>query len=213
MGELTENIPKPMLLIQNKPKLEYSLQTLPEAITEIILVIGHRGEVIREYFGETYGGKPIRYVEQRELNGTGGTLHLMKDIVGEKFLVLMGDDLYLREDLERMLGHDLAVLACEMEDSSQFGVLQTDAHGKLVRIIEKPHPAEYTLVNTGAYVLNRHFFEYPLVPISQREFGLPQTLVQMRDKYDIAVERTKTWFPIGSPEALQKAQQQIAAFL
>ena len=213
MGVLTENCPKPMLLIGGKPKLEYSLEALPDSITEIILIIGYHGDVIREYFGNFFGGKPIRYVEQAELNGTGGTIHLLKDIVYEKFLVLMGDDLYRKADLERMLGSDLAVLACEMEDSSQFGVLEIDVEGKLVRIIEKPHAPEYKLVNTGAYVLNTHFFEYPLVPISEKEFGLPQTLVQMRDKYAIAVERTKYWFPIGTPEALEEAQTKINEFL
>jgi NDP-sugar pyrophosphorylase family protein len=213
MLELTEHCPKPMLLIHDKPKLEYTLDTLPNAITEIIVVIGYRGDMIRAYFGDIHKGKPIRYVEQTELNGTGGTMHLIENIVEEKFLVLMGDDLYRKDDLERMLAHDLSVLACEVEDSSQFGVLEIDRDGKLVKIIERPHASEYTLVNAGAYVLNSHFFEYPLVPISEKEFGLPQTLVQMRDKHDIIVERTKHWFPIGSPEALREAQKRITEFL
>lgn len=213
MGVLTENCPKPMLPIGGKPKLEYSLRALPDAITEIILIVGYRGEMIREYFGDMFEGKPIRYVEQAELNGTGATIHLLKDIVRGKFLVVMGDDLYQKADLEKMLGYDLAVLACEMEDSSQFGVLEIDSEGKLVKIVEKPHNPEDKLVNTGAYVLNEHFFEYPLVPISEKEFGLPQTLIQMRDKYDIAVERTKVWFPIGTPEALEEAQTKIKMFL
>lgn len=213
MGKLTEHTPKPMLLIGDKPKLEHSLLMLPDAITEIILIVGYRGDIIREYFGNFYNGKPIRYVEQKVFDGTGGAIQLVKDIVYDKFLVSMGDDLYRKEDLTRMLQYDLAVLACEMEDSSQFGVLQVDEAGKLVRIIEKPHAPEYTLVNTGAYVLNQHFFDYPLVPISDTEFGLPQTMVQMLGTHDIVVEKTKFWFPIGTPEALAEAQTKINEFL
>ena len=213
MGELTENMPKPMLAILGKPKLEYSLQVLPDTIDEIIFIVGYHSDVIKSYFGNFYNGKPIRYVEQSILNGTGGAIHLVKDMVDEKFLVLNGDDLYRKEDIEQMLENELVVLACEMEDSSQFGVLQIDEEGKLVRIIEKPHSPEYKLVNTGAYVLNKHFFEYPLVPISEKEFGLPQTLVQMRDRYAIVVVRTTFWFPIGTPEALAEAQTKINEFL
>jgi NDP-sugar pyrophosphorylase family protein len=69
------------------------------------------------------------------------------------------------------------------------------------------------LVNTGAYVLNPHFYEYPLVPVSATEFGLPQTMVQMLGKYDIAVLRTTHWFPIGTPETLEEAQTRINEFL
>ncbi|MEK9151236.1 MAG: sugar phosphate nucleotidyltransferase [Patescibacteria group bacterium] len=213
MGELTENRPKPMLLIGGKPKLEYSLRMLPDVVTEVILVVGYRSDMIREHFGTEFDGRSIRYAEQSELNGSGGAIHLTKDMVEGKFLVLMGDDLYLKEDMDRMLGYDLAVLACEMEDSSQFGALEIDALGRLAGIIERPHPPEYTLVNTGAYVLNRHFFEYPLVPISDAEFGLPQTLVQMRVKHAIVIEKTQTWLPIGDPEALQEAQTRINDFL
>src|SRR3989344_973167 len=213
MGHLTDHCPKPMLLIGGRPKLEYSLRALPEAITEVILVVGYRGYTIRAYFGASFGWRTIRYAEQRELNGSGGAVHLVKDMLDDRFLVLMGDDLYLKEDLERLIQYELAILVCEREDSGQFGVLETDTSGRLLRIIERPHPPEYTLVNTGAYILNKEFFEYPLVPISEKEYGLPQTLMQMRDTYDIAVERTKTWFPIGSPEALEQAEEAIDDFV
>src|SRR3989344_2319987 len=155
MGKLTENCPKPMLPIQGKPKLEYSLRTLPDAVTEVILVVGYLGDVIREYFGAEFCGRRVRYVDQRELNGSGGAIHRVKDMVEEKLLVLMGDDLYRKDDLERLIRHDLAVLACEMEDSSQFGVLETDDRCNLAGIIEQPHAPENKLVNAAAYVLNR----------------------------------------------------------
>ena len=213
MGKLTENCPKSMLPIAGRPKLEHSLRMLPDAVTEVILVVGYLGGVIRKHFGTEFDGKMIRYVEQQELNGSGGAIHLVKNMVEGKFLVCMGDDLYRKADLERMLQNNLAVLACEVEDSSQFGVLETDEEGTLVGIIERPHSAQHTLVNTGAYVLNKHFFEYPLVSISDTEYGLPQTLTQMRNTYAIVVERTTTWFPIGDPEALLAAQLKINDFL
>ena len=212
MGKLTEDTPKPMLLIQGIPKLVYTLRALPNEVTEVIFVVGYLGEQIREYFGDTFEGKKIRYAEQEELNGTGGAMHLVRNLVRGKFLVIMGDDLYLKEDLEKLIDHDFAVLACEMVDSSQFGVLQVDVNGGLVGILEKPHDPDMKLVNTGAYMLSESFFDYPLVPISETEYGLPQTLMSMRGEHETAVETTKTWFPIGNPEALDEAQKRIDEF-
>ncbi len=212
MGKLTEDTPKPMLHIRGIPKLVYTLRALPNEVTEVIFVVGYLGEQIREYFGDTFEGKKIRYAEQEELNGTGGAMHLVRNLVRGKFLVIMGDDLYLKEDLEKLIDYDFAVLACEMVDSSQFGVLQVDVNGGLVGILEKPHDPDMKLVNTGAYMLSESFFGYPLVPISETEYGLPQTLMSMRGEHETAVETTKTWFPIGTPEALDEAQKRIDEF-
>lgn len=213
MGVLTDHTPKPMLPILGKPKIAHTVEMLPECVTEVIFIVGYLGDQVRTYFGDSYAGRSIRYIEQKELNGTGGAIHLARDITREKFLVLNGDDLYHKDDLERLLAHDLALLACEVEDSSQFGVLETDHTGKLVRIIERPHDGSIKLVNTGAYVLTQSFYEYPLIPISDKEFGLPQTLIEMRQTHPIRVERATTWFPIGSPEAQADAQERIKDFL
>lgn len=213
MGALTEHTPKPMLPISGIPKLVYTLRALPSEVTEVIFVIGYLGDQIREYFGQSFEGKRVAYVEQEKLDGTGGAIRLVKDVVRGKFLVINGDDLYRREDLEKLMDHDLAVLACEVEDSNQFGVLETTADGELVSIVERPHDGTVKLVNTGAYMLHENFFQYPLVSISETEYGLPQTLVSMRDKYAIAVEQTKTWLPIGNPEALAEAEKVIEKFV
>lgn len=213
MGTFTDHCPKPMLPIAGRPKLAYTIERLPDEVDEVIIVVGYLGGVIRDFFGETFAGKRIRYVEQSILNGSGGALSLVQEMVGERFLVLNGDDLYHRDDLIRMLGHDLAFLACEREDADRFGVLETDEAGRLVAIIERPHGPEYTLVNTGAYMLNHDFFTYPLVPISETEYGLPQTLMQMRDRHEIVVEQTTHWLPIGTPEDLKTAESHLATYL
>lgn len=103
MGELTDRVPKPMLTIQGKPKLAHTIEQLPQEVSEVILVIGYLGDQIRSFFGEEYDGRKIRYVEQPEFNGTGGAVDLVKNMVNGKFLVVMGDDLYLKRDLEKLL--------------------------------------------------------------------------------------------------------------
>jgi bifunctional UDP-N-acetylglucosamine pyrophosphorylase/glucosamine-1-phosphate N-acetyltransferase len=214
MKDLTKDVPKPMLPIQGKPKLAYTLEILPEEITEVIFIVGYLQEQIREFFGEEYAGKKIKYIVQEKLNGTAGAVALAKDEIGsEKVLVMMGDDLYDRKDLEKILQYEQALLAYETDEAEQFGLVDTDKDGYLTGVVERPHNKTEGLVNTAAYVLSPEYFNTPLVAISETEFGLPQTLVKMYPEHKTKVVRTNKWLPIGSPEDLEIAQEKVKDFL
>jgi UDP-N-acetylglucosamine diphosphorylase / glucose-1-phosphate thymidylyltransferase / UDP-N-acetylgalactosamine diphosphorylase / glucosamine-1-phosphate N-acetyltransferase / galactosamine-1-phosphate N-acetyltransferase len=212
MNHLTKENNKTMLEVNGKPILAYKLDVLPKEVDEVIFVIGHYGEKIKEYFGDEYCGRRIKYAVQEELNGTGGALHAAKDLLRDKFLVLMGDDLYSKKDLEELVKYDLAVLGFEVEDPGQFGVIKTDEKDNMIEVIEAPHSFhEYKLANTAVYVLNMNFFNYPLAPKKpgNSEFGLPQTMAQMAKDYEIKVVRAHFWFQITCPEDLEKAEKKL----
>src|SRR5262249_3376454 len=94
LGKLTEEIPKAMIPIAGKPFLFYILENLPVGIDSIIIAIGHNGEKIRDYFGDSFKGKLISYLPVPELNGTADTLFKAKLLLKSRFLVLFGDDFY-----------------------------------------------------------------------------------------------------------------------
>lgn len=213
MGSLTDTTPKPMLKINNKPILEYKLNALPEEITEVIFVIGYLGDVIKNHFGNFYNGRKIHYVIQEKLEGSGAAVHLAKDILKDKFLVMMGDDLYHKDDLKNIIKHDLAVLAREVEDPTHFGIIETDNNGNLINIIEKPKESKNKLANIGAYMLNEKFFDYDMAYTDSGETNLPLTISKMSDKYIIKVERASHWFAIGYPDDLEKAEKIIHRFI
>ena len=202
-----------MLLVKGKPILEHILNFLPDEISEVILVVNYLSDQIKDYFKDEFGGRKIIYVFQKVLNGTGGAVHACKEHLKGRFLVLNGDDLHWKPDLERLCHEELAALAYEVEDPSKFGVLMTDEKGNLVGSIEKPRTSEYRLIATGAYVLNQKFFGYELVPIVKNEFGLPQTLAVMAKDYPVKILKANRWFPIGNPDDLKKAQVEIEKFL
>jgi bifunctional UDP-N-acetylglucosamine pyrophosphorylase/glucosamine-1-phosphate N-acetyltransferase len=212
MRPLTYDIPKPMLPISGKPILEYTLSFLPKEIDEVIFVVNYLGEHIKKYFGNEFGGRKITYVTQETLNGTGGAVTSCKDEIKDKFLVLMGDDLYHRDDLSEMIKYPFSILALEVDDCSRFGVFKIDDKYHLVDIVEKPKDGGKGLANIGAYVLNKRFFDYPLVAISETEFGLPQTLAKMAQDEDIKILRAHDWHPIGNPDDLEKAEEAIKRF-
>ena len=216
MKELSKNTPKPLLNINNKPKLAYTVEQLPDSIDEVVFVVGYLGNQIRDYFGDSYNDKKITYVEQNELNGTGGAVMLAKDVVGNsKFLVLMGDDLYFKKDLEKMFEYDFSALAYKVDDAKNYAVVKMDSEGYLENVIETPHNEISGFANTGAYVLSPEFFGWKLVPKSpgSAEFGLPQTLAENKGDIKIKVIKTDKWFPIGTPEALEEAHGIIDKFV
>ncbi len=216
MGQLSKEKPKQMLEIVGYPKLAWTLSNLPEGIDEVFLIVGYLKEKIIDYFGDFYGGKKIKYLEQKELNGSAGAIALAKKFIdeGEKFLVLMGDDFYLKSDLEKMLKEDWALLAYETNEAENYGLVSTDKNNFLKGVIERPHNFKKGLVNTGAYILQKDYFKVPMVRISEKEFGLPQTMIKMSEDLNIPIKvlKTKKWLPIGNPEALKLAQEKVKEF-
>lgn len=213
MRPLTYDIPKPMLKIKGRPTLEYILDVLPDEIDEIILVINYLGEQIESHFGDNYKGKKIIYVRHDELDGTGGAVHCAKDVIKGKFIVLNGDDLCYKPDIENLIREDLAVLGWEVEDPRKYGVIKTDSEGNLIDIIEKPDTFDYKLINTGAMALNQDFFKYELVRISDKEFGLPQTLAKMAKDLPVKVLKATHWMAVGCPEDLERAEKEIEKYI
>ncbi|OGE83326.1 MAG: hypothetical protein A2846_04985 [Candidatus Doudnabacteria bacterium RIFCSPHIGHO2_01_FULL_49_9] len=211
MGELTKSTPKPLLKIGGKTILEHNLDALPDEISEVILVVGFKGEQIREKFGSEYGGKKLVYAEQIELKGTAHALSVCHNLIHGRFLVFYGDDLYSKRDLEKLTKNPLGVLVWplgEGEDNSvlQGGIVKVNEAGELIDIAERQPAREGVFVNTGAYVLDERFFKYPLVTagIPANEFGLPQTMIQMvRDGVRFFVVPAEKWHKVASPEDLK----------
>lgn len=90
---VNSEFPKPMIPILDKPVLEYQIDCLrDQGFDDIILVIGHLGYVIKNYFGDGKSfGVHINYIEEQEPLGTAGALYLLKDELTDDFLLLNGD--------------------------------------------------------------------------------------------------------------------------
>jgi len=212
MKDLTKGMSKPMLKIKGKPLLEHKINALPKEIKEIVFVVGYYGEHIMNHFKRYFDGRKITYVFQTDLNGTGGALFLARSVLKDKFLVMMGDDLYHKKDLRKLIKHDLAVLGREVEDPSQFGIIKTNQKGNMIDIVEKPKRSKDKLANTGVYVLNKKIFDYDLVSIGNGEFGLPQTMAKMAVDFPVKVEAASVWHAIGNQDDLAEAEKIIHKF-
>lgn len=205
---LTLATPKPLLKVRGKPILEYTFNNLPDEVREIILVIGYRGEQIKNYFGEEFGGRKIYYVEQPEPRGTFHALSLAKDFLSDKpFLVLMADDFYKKEDLEKLLDFPNAILTWETLNPERFGISRVSPEGFLEALIEKPSQPCGNLAYTGACVLDKKIFFESIIYGSNSEELLAPMIGTLAEKLPVRVVRASFWLPIGYLEDLDRAEE------
>ena len=215
MEELTHSVPKPMLDVAGKPLLEYKLDVLPEDIDEVVIIIGYLGNIIRGYFGSRYNDRRIVYVEQKEMNGTAGALWVAQPLLHDRFLVMMGDDIYSREDIEACIapGNVWRLAVQQSAEMHRAGDVQLDADANIAAIIEGDKRTEPGLASTNMFLLDMRLFSCPLVPKQQGslEWGLPQTVVAGAKQLGIVFEPvfTDKWIQITSPKDLAHAAEML----
>lgn len=212
MGSLTDGAPKALLEVRGKTLIEYKLEALPEEVDEVLIIVGYMGSAIQNFLGGFYGDKRLLYVEQEEPHGTAGALWSAKEDLHDSFLVMNGDDVYVKEDIERAArAKDWAVVGIKDAPIKSAARIVADKHGKVTNIIETEGRREgNAYINTGLYKLDMRVFETPMVPKSpgSKEYGLPQTLI----KADVPLWLISGtfWLSLSTPEDLEAAEKALS---
>lgn len=205
---LTEHIPKVLVEVCDKTVLNHKLDALVDLASEIILVVGYLKEKIINSIGDSYKGIPIKYVEQKEQLGTGHALMCCKDLLDEKFMVLNGDDIYSKSDLESLALCEFGMLGMEVENPCSFGVLKIDREDNLIEIIEKPENPPSNLVNIGVYMFTTDIFNFELKLSSRGEYEIVDYLnFLIAGGASVKVVATNFWLPVGNPDELNAAEE------
>lgn len=213
MGPLTENRPKAMLQIVNKPLLEHIILELKIAgIKDLYIVVGYCKEKIIEYFGNGSNlGVNIEYIEQKKQNGTAGAILAARNSIDERFLVINGDTLIDGKDIERLCNTkgDAVLTAKKVGSPEQYGILYVKGD-KIERIIEKPKESTSDLANVGVYIFDHSIFDIiDNTRLSKRgEYEITDSIQSMIDsdkelRY-IIIER---WQDIGFPWHMLEANE------
>ncbi len=202
---LTVHTPKSMLPILNKPLLEYTLSSMHGLVDEFILIIGFEKDQIESYFGHSFQGTPIRYVEQTEKYGTGGALLCAKPFLTDRFIVLNGDDMFCRHDIEMVMKHRYGVLAKKVADPDRFGIFRLDQKGFVKEIVEKPQEHIGDLANIGVYVFDTDVFYHDLKSSSRGEYEVTDYLNYLALQNKVHVEVASDWIPLTYPWNLLEA--------
>jgi bifunctional UDP-N-acetylglucosamine pyrophosphorylase/glucosamine-1-phosphate N-acetyltransferase len=157
MREYSDQYPKPLVPINGEPFLHYVLESVRAiGCQRIIVVAGHRFAQMLEYIEQL--PYPIELVNQEQAVGNAyGTAVVLRAVADrledEPFILYNGDMLYSSEVLAALKDDGYThLLAAEVSNPEEYGVITTDSAGFLESIVEKPKNPDSSLVNLGIYV-------------------------------------------------------------
>ncbi len=168
---LTFARPKALVPVMTVPIMENIIRWLKQAqITELSVNLFYRGSDIESYFGDgSAWGVSITYLHESKPHGTAGAVRLMRDFLTaeENTFLVVGCDELIDLDLTAMIKFHkernalVTISLAQVSDPREFGVVQLNDEGRILRFIEKPKdwsggPA---WVNSGVYLLEQEALE------------------------------------------------------
>src|SRR3954467_5847873 len=150
----THLVPKPMLKVAGRPVMDWVMDRLDGlGVTELIFITGHLKDQVEAYARSRYA-IPQRFIEQKVQDGTAGAVNLARPHVHEPVLIIFVYTVFEADlTLINRTDADGIIWAKEVEDYQRFGVVVTDAHGYMTRIVEKPSTPISKLANIGLYYI------------------------------------------------------------
>ncbi len=162
LAHVVGDVPKPMAPVAGRPFLEWQIAWLArQGFDDIVLMVGHRHEVIMDHFGDGSGfSVRIRYVVERELLGTGGAVQAaLCEHPCECFVILNGDTFFdvdlvwLTEYMLASVPEDAVCLALKYrEDTKRYGNVTVDGRWQVRGFVEKAGDLADGYINGGIYV-------------------------------------------------------------
>lgn len=210
LRSVVKDVPKPMALVGNKPFLWYLLEALnDQEIEKVVLAVGYKYEVIKEYFGDKYKNIKIEYSIEDEPLGTGGCIKkAFEKIDGDNVLILNGDT-YFNVDLRKLkekhieLDAELTLSVKPMEQFERYGTVVSEQE-RVIDFEEKQYK-ESGNINAGVYIAKTNIFKNMNL---DEKFSFEKDVMEKYvSKLKIGIYISDEYFiDIGIPKDYEKAQ-------
>ncbi len=209
----TRILPKPLIPVGEKPIAELIMDSFAEyGIGRMVMVVNHKKNMIKSYFGEVEKPYTIEYVDEDKPLGTGGGLALLKGKVNETF-ILTNCDILIEEDYSKIFAHhkeegNMITMVCSLRNFQvAYGVVEFGEHGNITSMKEKPEFSFFT--NTGIYIVEPEVLDY----IKDDEFiGFPDVINRLKDdgkKVGVYPINENTWMDMGQLDELSKMENRL----
>ena len=221
----TRVINKQLLPVYDKPMIYYVLSTLMlGGIREVLIITSPDARPLyEELLGDgSWLGMHLEYATQEKPNGVPEAL-----IIGREFLdggpcaFILGDNIFvghmLGEMLESVRQRDdgATIFVCRVSDPERYGVVDLDADGKVIGVVEKPSDPPSNWAITGLYILDSTVSDIAagLTPSARGELEMVDVIGDYLERGALSVEklgRGYAWLDSGTHESLLDAAQYIA---
>lgn len=209
----TKIIPKPLIPIGDKPIVEIIIDEFrKQGANEYVLVLNYKREMIESYFNNISKEYKLQFVIENDFQGTAGGLKLLKEKIGERFIV-SNCDVIVKANFEEVIDFHkkqdaaLTILSSFQHYRIPYGIVKIREEGRVLGIHEKP---EYTfMINTGVYILNKECLQF----IPKRAYfemtDLIKTLIKNKMKISTYPVNENDYIDIGQWEEYKKAIEKI----
>lgn len=219
ISEITGDvIPKPMLEISGYPILYHQMMNLKKnGITDITVIIGHLGNVIKDYFGDgKQFGLNISYVEEdpQKPLGTAGSLYFLKDKLKENFVFLLAD-VFIDIDFEKMEQYHIAnnadVTLLTHPNGHPFDSDLVVEEGGVVKAFDYKSNDRTTynyknLVNAGVMIFSPSVFKY-LTELRKYNYEKDIIVPLINEGKVVSYKSSEYAKDMGTPERYRRVQE------
>lgn len=218
ISEITGDvIPKPMLEISGYPILYHQMMNLKKnGITDITVIIGHLGNVIKDYFGDgKQFGLNISYVEEdpQKPLGTAGSLYFLKDKLKENFVFLLADvSLILIWKMEQYhIANNADVTLLTHPNGHPFDSDLVVEEGGVVKAFDYKSNDRTTynyknLVNAGVMIFSPSVFKY-LTELRKYNYEKDIIVPLINDGKVVSYKSSEYAKDMGTPERYRRVQE------
>ena len=220
LNGVIQDIPKPMTIINNKPILQYQIESLRDSgITNIILVVGYLREKIKEYFTDgTEFGVNISYIEEDEPLGTAGALYFLKNQIHEDFFLIFGD-LMLDIDWKRFAefhkfkNAKITLFVHPNTHPYDSDLVMLDSENLVVGIDSKNNERCYyyhNLVNAGLYMISPEVLK-KISEVKRLDLERDLIIPEIARGIVFGYQSTEYVKDMGTPERLKAVSENLKA--
>jgi NDP-sugar pyrophosphorylase family protein len=209
---LTDNVPKPMLPLGDKPIIEHNIDRLKEyGISNIHISINYLGQQIIDRFGDGESRNlNIKYVAEDKPLGTIGSISLIEEFENP-YILVMNSDLFTDADFEDMWlsmqerNADLCVASIPYTVNIPFAIMER-TNDSITGLKEKPSNTHYA--NAGIYMFRKDVLKQ--IPHNQK-FNATDLIEAVIAKKGKVIDNPITgyWIDIGRHEEYHKAKEII----
>jgi D-glycero-alpha-D-manno-heptose 1-phosphate guanylyltransferase len=213
LREAVPDIPKPMAPVNGKPFIQYQLDYwIKQGITQFVISVGYKKEVIMDYLGKSYRNTPLTYSVEEEPLGTGGGLLLASQQINSETVLVMNGDTFFEVDLKTLQKYhvtkasDWTFSLFRSNENGRYKGLEMNSNGEIT-LLKSGTDQIGKLANGGVYLVNPKILEKIPNRIGQKlslEDELLPSLLATGYKFT-GIEFSGAFIDIGIPKDYLRA--------